>query len=271
MQPYIYLFGAAIPVFGIMVVIAMGAGFAVVFANCRIRREKATDPMLAVCIAIVGGFIGAFALRPLTRLPRIAANWQDYAEIPVGEFFAALFGEMVFYGGLLGGVVGAFLYCRKFKVAFLATADLIAPAIPVGHAFGRIACLLGGCCYGQPVSAGHLFAVVYPERTDGLESVAAPAGVPLLAVPAIEAGANLLIAAIVLLFGLRAAKRGRGGSGRCLALYGLLYGVVRFALEFFRGDEVRGGFGGLSTSQIISIGVVAASIALLTIKPRSVE
>ena len=103
----------------------------------------------------------------------------------------------------------------------------------------------------------HPFSVIYPARTDGLEAVAAPTGIPLLATPLIEAAGNILIAVIVILF-----QRNHATTGRGIAVYGFLYSIQRFVLEFYRGDLARGVYGGISTSQIISIAVFAASVFL---------
>jgi len=257
MHPYFNMFGREIPSFGIMVLIGIAAGGLVVLLNCKINRVKALDPLLTACMAFAGAAIGSKLLKPLIKIPDIIINWDKYAEVPVGQFFGWLFSETVFYGGLLGGLAAAYIFCRGFKIPFLQTADILAPAIPVGHAFGRIGCLLGGCCYGVQVNASHPFAIIYPERADALSAIAAPCNVPLLAVPVIEAVGNLIIAVIILLFGRR-----KKYAGQSIALYGLLYGVQRFTLEFFRGDLLRGVYGGISTSQIISILVFTVSAVL---------
>jgi phosphatidylglycerol:prolipoprotein diacylglycerol transferase len=262
MYPYFELLGRAIPTFGIMVLLGIAAGSLVTYLNCKINRINSTDPMLTACMALVGVVIGSRLLKPLINIFDVIINWEEYAQIPLGEFLHWFLGEAVFYGGLLGGFAAAYIFCRGFKISFLQTADILAPAIPIGHAFGRIGCLLGGCCYGMEVDTSHPFTIIYPERTDGLEALAAPSGIPLLAVPIIEAVGNLIIAAVILSFSLLYKKK---QAGQCIALYGLLYGVQRFVIEFFRGDSLRGVYGGVSTSQIISIGVVVASVAIFVL------
>ncbi|MCL1822635.1 MAG: prolipoprotein diacylglyceryl transferase [Oscillospiraceae bacterium] len=257
MHPYFHILGREIPAFGFMVLLGIGAGSLVVLLNCKINRIKTLDPMLAGCMAFVGVFIGAKLLKPLITLPDIIINWEKYEIMPLGEFINSTFAETVFYGGLIGGILAAYIYCRSFKVPFLKTADSLAPAIPAGHALGRIGCLLGGCCYGVEVHASHPFAIIYPERVDAFAAVAAPAGTPLLAVPVIESIGNIIIAVLVLLLGRR-----KKHEGQSIALYGLLYGIQRFVLEFYRGDLVRGVYQGISTSQIISIGVVVVSVVI---------
>ena len=259
MNPYFNFLGREVPAFGIMVLLGVAVGSFVIYLNCKINRVKLSDPMLTACMAFVGVVIGSRLLKPLINIPDIIINWEKYAQVPLGEFLHWFFGETVFYGGLLGGFAAAYIFCRYFKIPFLPTADILAPAIPVGHALGRIGCLLGGCCYGIEVNSSHPFAVVYPERTDGFAEFTAPSGIPLLPIQVIEAIGNLGIAAILILFTFLCKKK---ITGQCIALYGLLYGIQRFMLEFFRGDLVRGIYGGISTSQIISIGIIIGSSAI---------
>jgi phosphatidylglycerol:prolipoprotein diacylglycerol transferase len=254
MQPYLNFLGREIPTFGIMVLLGIGAGSLTAYLNCKINRINYSDPMLTACMAFAGAVIGSKILKPLINIPSVIINWERYAQVPVGDFLAWFFGETVFYGGLLGGFAGAYIFCKCFKVPFLKMADILAPAIPIGHAFGRIGCLLGGCCYGLEVSASNPFSIIYPERTDVLAELTAPVGIPLLALPIIEAAGNLLIAVIVLIFGRIKLKKAY--HGRCIALYLLMYAVQRFVLEFYRGDLVRGVYRGISTSQIISIAII---------------
>jgi phosphatidylglycerol:prolipoprotein diacylglycerol transferase len=260
MHPIVHVFGAEFPSFGLMMLAGVGVAFLVVVLQCKMLKISALDPILTGSIALVGVMIGAFLLRPIMRIPEIIFNWGEVTDRPFGEFIGWMFGEMVFYGGLIGGVLAAMIFCRGYKISFLPIADLFGAAIPAGHVFGRMGCFLGGCCYGMEVDASHPFAVVYPPRTDAFEAAAAPAGVPLLAVPLLEAVGNLVIAGIVLLFIY--CTRNNTKPGRGIALYGLLYAPLRFILEYTRGDQVRGVYNGISTSQMISIMIFAFSAIL---------
>jgi len=264
MCPYIHIFELNIPVYGIMTILGMLVALGVVILQCKRYNYPHQEALLTALIGLAGGIAGAFMLRPITKLPDVIINWEKYSMIPVGEFFSWFIGDIVFYGGLIGGVIAVILYCRYFKEPIIRIADLFAPALPVGHAIGRIGCLLAGCCYGIRVSPHNPLAIIYPMRTDGLSAVAAPAGIPLLAMPLIEAGGNIVIACIVLLYQRKTKAQGRG-----IAVYGILYSIQRFILEFFRGDLTRGVYGGISTSQIISMVIFAASMLwLYIILPR---
>lgn len=131
-----------------------------------------------------------------------------------------------FYGGLIGGAlgflliyfVGGRLFCRAEKphTQFFAVASLAACGIPLAHGFGRIGCLMAGCCYGRPTDAWY-----------GIYMVALDARV--IPTQLIEAIFLFLLCALLVWLTL---KRARG----VLAIYMGAYGVFRFLLEFLRGD-----------------------------------
>ena len=140
----------------------------------------------------------------------------------------------MFYGGLIGLLLGAYIYCRAAKADYWAVICRALPAVPLAHGFGRIGCFLTGCCYGRECSAlGIAFA----------HSEVAPNGVPLFPVQLVEAACVLGLAPAL------ASMSRRGRTGReMLAAYLISYGVLRFILEFFRGDGCRGFLLGLSVS-----------------------
>ena len=260
MHPFFSVFGLVFPAYGVMMMLGIGSAFTLVAILCRpsAKNRRGLDRMdtiLTCSIAILGMIIGGFALRPLMKLPEVIFRWGYFYQMPVGEFFGYIFGEFVFYGGLIGGAIASFIFCRGYKVPVLTTFDAISAAVPLGHAFGRVGCFLAGCCHGARVSRDSAFAVVYPAT-----SLSAPSGVPLVAVPLIEAMALVLISAIIVVIFMKTKI-----AGLCFGLYIMLYSVVRFILEFFRGDPGRGVYGIFSTSQYISIALFVLSAVLICI------
>jgi phosphatidylglycerol:prolipoprotein diacylglycerol transferase len=168
----------------------------------------------------------------------------------------------VFYGGLILAVLVAFWYMRRAKLPVWPTCDAFAPGIALGHAVGRFGCLLAGCCYGRPTSMPWGITFTDPFAAS---NVGTPLGVPLHPTQIYEAGAELIILAILLL----GERRGRGFAGRTFWLYMLLYGISRFVIEYFRGDERGLVFGLLSTSQFISVVIVPLSIGMLVYLSRT--
>jgi phosphatidylglycerol:prolipoprotein diacylglycerol transferase len=201
------------------------------------------DVSLTYLIGICGGAIGAFMLRPIMKSVEVFVFWETYRNVTASELLGFIFGEIVFFGGLLGGLTAILIFCTKFKIEILPSLDLFAPALALGHAVGRIGCFLGGCCYGIEVSHNHPFAVIYPPGT-----IWTPTETPLLAVPLLEAAFLLALFAVLAVIFLKTKT-----PGLCAPIYLIVYPAGRFALEFFRGDSVRGYYGSLSTSQYISI------------------
>ena len=251
MHPFLFtVFGRTITTYGVLLILgAVAAWFVVKF----LARKSIKDIDLVFLISIAGGFVGVFMLRPIMRIPTILMNLQVFIDMGLEGFINVVFGELVFFGGLIGGTIAMVLFCRGFKIPILPIADVFAPALALAHGIGRIGCFLGSCCYGVEVDASHPFAVVFPYY-----SVAAPPGVPLLAVQLIEA-VCLFVISVILIVVYKKVKF----SGLTVCLYGIFYSITRFVLEFFRGDEARGIYGGLSTSQYIAIVLFTVSIALL--------
>lgn len=167
-------------------------------------------------------------------------------------------------GGItwLGGAVGAiftFLLLTRLLVPKKRgyepeTLSLLMPGIALGHAFGRVGCFLGGCCYGK-VSDSFL-AVVYPEGSSAAKlypNADGSGSLPVLPMPLFEAAFELLLFFALMLLPKRAKRYG-------LSLYAVGYGLFRFVAEFFRGDS-RGSVGGFVTpSQLLSLVLILFGI-----------
>ena len=256
MYPILFeIFDRQIGTYGVFMLLGAAAAWLLVRLLAG-KNDK--DIPLVFLISICGGLIGSFLLRPLTRIPEIIVNWEYFRQLSVGVFVSYLFGELVFYGGLIGGIIAMLLFCRGFKIPILPIADLFAPALALAHGFGRIGCFMGGCCYGMPVSPSHPFVVVFPPNSMG-----APSGVSLLNTQLIEAVCLFVLAAILVVVYKKSA-----GTGLTVCFYGVLYSVQRFVLEFFRGDVGRGIYGLFSLSQYISIVLFVVSVVCIGVVIR---
>lgn len=248
MLPEIVIGNRLIPMYGVCM--ALGVLCAGCAAFFRVRRAGgSTDSffVIAAC-AFGGGIIGA----KLLFIPVTYSLQQIAARVRALDLTLLTEGGIVFYGGLLGGIGGAFLGARIAKAAPALYCDAMVPCIALGHCFGRIGCFFAGCCYGIPYEGP--FAVTRSE---------AGQGVSVFPVQLLEAALNL-----GLFFLLCAYVKKHGGRYRVLYAYFLSYGVVRFALEFLRGDAVRGIWGGLSTSQWISLGLGLFGALMLVLTAR---
>ena len=162
----------------------------------------------------------------------------------------------MFYGGLAGGFLFALLGIRVAKTEFSLVERSVVPFIPVGHAIGRVGCVMAGCCHGFEYDG--FGAIYYPHSITGLSPDQGYFPVQLL-----EALINVGICLLLLWLDKRLKRK-----GDLLLSYLGLYAISRFLLEMLRGDSIRGVWNGLSTSQYISIALLAVSvIALLWKRP----
>ncbi len=156
----------------------------------------------------------------------------------------------MFYGGLIAALAVAWWYMRKTHLPLLETADVFAPAIALGHGIGRLGCFSAGCCWG--VECDRPWAVTFSNPVAN-DVIGVPLNVPLHPTQLYESFAEFAIFAI-----LYWRIRKPHGRGAIIALYLMLYGAVRFVVEFFRYHEQGNLWGGpLDTSQWISLALFA--------------
>ncbi|MDY6824563.1 MAG: prolipoprotein diacylglyceryl transferase [Thermodesulfobacteriota bacterium] len=158
-------------------------------------------------------------------------------------------GGLVFYGGFIAAALAALVYIKKRRLPLGTTADILALAMPLGHAVGRIGCFFAGCCHGKVTDLP--WGVCFNDPN----TLARPMGVPLHPTQLYSSAGNLIVFLIIL-----ALHRTNRFAGKRIFVYVMLYGVTRSFIEIFRGDE-RGTvmMDWLSTSQ--AIGITAAVIA----------
>ncbi len=237
----ISLFGNELPLYGLLfylgILLASLAGIGV----CKAKKLPISELVYSAVYTMIGAFLGAKLLFIFTALPQIIAYQIPFINIIKGGF--------VFYGGLFGGLLGLFIYTRQFKLPLLPYTDVYTVILPLGHAVGRIGCFFAGCCYGIPFAHGHIYT-----ETVGTT----PLGIPLLPIQLIESGLLLLLFAVQLILLLRKTEK----NGLLTHVYLFSYPILRFILEFFRGDAERGVLL-LSTSQWISLLLLAVAILWL--------
>lgn len=237
MHLYINLFGLSIPSYGLMIVTGVIVANLVAMLVLKRTQQDFNDFILLEAYCILGGFIGAKGLY-------LIVSWKDidWSKIINLQYINELMQNgFVFYGGFIGGILFLYLGGRIHKIKPAPYVRNLIFLIPFIHCFGRIGCFMAGCCYGRPYDGPG--AVVFPENSYALP------GVKLFPVQLVEAGLLLMIALIVLILQIKK------NWYYTIETYLILYGVVRFALEYFRYDEIRGRWVGLSTSQWISIGL----------------
>ena len=242
--PYFTILGRQIPLYGISFYIGIFFAALVALLICKRKNIPGYEIAYSGVYAMIGAVVGAKLLFILVSFRQIITE-----NIPIE---AIIKGGFVFYGGLIGGILGIFIYTKQFRMRIDAFFEIYATVLPLGHAFGRIGCLFAGCCYGIPHHGK--FSCTY------LTSIGnTPINVPLLPIQLIESIGLLLIFILLLIVYLRTGVK----TGKTATLYCVFYPILRFVLEFFRGDTERGGIGLLSTSQWVSLLVFASAIACL--------
>ena len=217
------------------------AFLAALWMAARLSRAAGLDPDAVTDLGLYCG-LAAF----------VGAKIMLLAVAP-GDFFSwdTLEAGGVFYGGLLAALAVGWWYMRRTGLAPLATADVFAPAIALGHGIGRLGCFSAGCCWGVKTSVP--WAVTFTNPVSNA-LVGVPLGVRLHPTQLYEAFAEFVIFGILYMRARRAHA-----PGDIIGLYILLYGAARFVVEFFRFHEQGNLWGGpLDTSQWISLGLMAA-------------
>ena len=251
--PYFHIGGFSIPSYGIIVAIGFILGTLLCIKRSPRFAFPREDCLYALLFGVVGVVVGGKILYLISDWPRLWENRAFFFETLDG-IMILLGGGFVYYGGLFGGLLGAYIYTRMYKLRFYDFLQTVVPVIPLIHGIGRIACFGAGCCYGIPwdLPVGMLFA----------QSLAAPHDVYLFPVQLLEAGLNFVLFGVLIYMFRRPVRLPAVG------VYFLGYGVVRLICEFFRYDEARGFFLGISTSQWISLLVFPLGLVLLYLALR---
>lgn len=258
MHPVIFQLGPfTLPAYGLLVACGYLAAILYLFNKAGAAgfdKEKLSD---LVFYTVISGMLGAKIFYAVTY-------WEDFGPDTAARLvflFKSFQYGFVFYGGLVFGAAAFFLAARRGGIPPLRAADLFAPALALGHAFGRVGCFLAGCCHGSPTSCP--VSVTFTDPAAEVNPLYL--GVPLHPAQLYEAAGNLAIF-LALHYGLKRSLAGRLRPGALLAAYAAMYSALRFSLEFLRGDDRGGLLLGLSPAQLISLAVMAAALVFLKAK-----
>ncbi|MCU1326531.1 MAG: prolipoprotein diacylglyceryl transferase [Bryobacterales bacterium] len=244
--------GLAVPSYGFLVAIAFltALWLASNFAKRRgLDSEKIVN--LGVYCALTG-MLGA-------KLLMIALD-PAFREHPSEIFtMATLQSAGIFFGGFIGALIFAYFYMRRQNLPVLATCDIFAPGLAIGHGIGRLGCLAAGCCWGKPTNLPWAITFTSPNTTTGV-----PLGVPLHPTQVYEALGEGII---FLILATRLTRRHR--DGEVIGLYLVLYGLVRFGVEFLRMHDSSNPLGGPFTLEQWIALLLAIAGAYLVVRPAA--
>jgi phosphatidylglycerol:prolipoprotein diacylglycerol transferase len=245
-----YLGSLPVRWYGVMMACAFLAGLWTATRRARLVNVSG-DVIADVTLWLMfGSIIGA-------RFVYVTTYWkQEFADQPFREVFMIQHGGLVYYGGLIGASVAGIIYLAWKKLPVWKIADILAPSIALGSVFGRIGCLLNGCCYGRTCDLP--WAIHFPadHETHGL--AVHPTQI-------YDALLNLLLY-VFLAWWFRRKKF----DGQILALYFIGYAISRTIVEFFRGDypadHIHAGL--FTSAQLVSVPILVTGIILALLLSR---
>lgn len=243
MCPYFTILGRQFGTYGLCMVI--GIALAMVLSLHKAKQYNVN----AYNILIVGTIGLGCAIFSGSLLYCFVTYDFDYIldQLAAGNFQILVSG-IVFYGGLIGGLLGAVLGRFIAKCSLRSLIPVVVPYIPLGHAIGRVGCVMAGCCYGMKYEGP--FAIHYPHSVAGVSPEQG-----YFPVQPLESLMNVIIAVVLIILEHKLERK-----SKLLFYYLGMYAIARFILEYFRGDAVRGIFHALSTSQWISIGMLVFAV-----------
>ncbi|MDZ4689644.1 MAG: prolipoprotein diacylglyceryl transferase [Planctomycetaceae bacterium] len=251
------------PVFGYGVMMLIGLVCAVWLANKRAEREGLPPDIIwdLAFWLFLPGIIGARLFYLVQYHHEVFGRTRNFGE----ALFAAINlagGGIVLYGGLIAGAVSYFVFCHLRQLRPLQLGDIITPSVFVGIGFGRLGCLLYGCCYGDKCDLP--WAIVFPAESVPVQALIfrgflppdAVASPPLHPTQIYSSLDGFFIAALTLWY-----HRYRRVPGDVFGLALLISPLTRFLIEFVRGDEFGQWGTTLTISQWISLGLFATGVA----------
>ena len=220
------------------------------------KRARRIHPVAPWIWTGIGGILGLRIGYFLTHPP--ALEWQGN---PL-EIFRIDHGGLVLYGGILVGIPGCILFLLRKGVSLWKIADLAAPSLAAGLAFGRLGCFLNGCCFGKTVNGfpGICFPAQSPPWIHQVRARILDSHMPH-SLPVIPTQILSSIGAMGLFWILTWAFHRGWRHGRVGALFLLLYAPWRFFVECLR-DDTAPVLGPLTLAQAISLPVFFCALFL---------
>ena len=215
------------------------------------KSNQSIPPLIDLFLIIsIFGVIGA-RINYIILFPQYFKSLRDCLALHEGG--------LVYYGGLIAVLIALWIYCKIKKYSFAMIADYMVPSLAIGHAIGRVGCLINDCCYGAKTE----FLKIYHLENDPVDFYRHPTQLYEII--------YLLFLAVVFTFILRLNWSGKKENSGFVASYYLIsYSVLRFFNEYLR-DDSRGGFYtalNLSPAQVTSIVLAICGILFIIIRKK---
>ena len=209
-------------------------------------RKDLSNLLMAL---MIGGVVGS-------RAAYVIEHWKaEFAANPM-SIIRVDQGGLMFYGGFILAFLVFFAWCFFKREHPLRLADLLSAVLPLGHAFGRVGCFFYGCCYGRDSDAW--CAVMFPAGSPSWHEHGRRM-VSVLPTQLFEAAALVALFAVLMALWRRGM---RDWPGMVTGAYLIGYAVIRFGIEYLRGDP-RAAVGPLSISQAISVGMIVVGVVFI--------
>jgi len=218
----------------------------------RLARREGINPDLVFDYIFYAAIIGILG----SRAWEVVFSWSHFVQNPLSalEFWS---GGLSIQGAVAAGLLFTVWFVKRHNLSFWSFADLLAPGLILGQAIGRIGCLLNGDAYGLPTNSW--FGIVYQPGTPAYNAYG---NMPLVPAELFEALGGLVILGILLLL-----LRHKPFNGIVALMYFVLYSLLRFTLEFWRGDSLLI-TETLKAAQVTSLVVALAAIVIIVVKMK---
>lgn len=209
-----------------------------------LRQVTVNRMIFTMLIGFVVMFLSAFFFNSL------------FHTIETGEF---TLGGITWLGGVIGVfvfmIIGFHFWVPEAKGNAFKYFSLMIPGLVIGHAFGRVGCFMAGCCFGRPTDS--FLGVVFPENSEAARLY----GYGTAVLPT-----QLFEAVFELLFFIAMVLTWKKTKYFEVEIYMIVYGVFRFILEFFRGDD-RGATGFfLTPAQFFCVLMIVAGVTIILMR-----
>jgi phosphatidylglycerol---prolipoprotein diacylglyceryl transferase len=257
---FIHLGPLTIHWYGIMLAVAFLVGLWTAGRRAPLTGvpgEKIADTGLWL---LLGAIVGARAFYVVTYWNTLMEN-PLFPKAPWTEIFMVQRGGLVYYGGLVGATLTGVLYLRARRLPLWKVADIFAPSVALGYVFGRIGCLMNGCCYGRACDLP--WAIRFPKDN--------PLHPPTYPVHPTQIYGSLLNLGFYL--ALAWLYRRKKFDGQVFATYLMGYALLRSFVELFRGDYPANHLhDGFTPAQMVSIAIFAGGAVLFwALRPHTVK
>ena len=234
--------------YGLMYVIGIIVGIILMRRETeRTRINLTKDDIISYAFwVVIGGLLGG-------RLYYVIFQWRQYYAGNPLEIFAIWHGGLAIHGGIICGVLFAWVYARAKKAQFWTLLDITAPVLALGQAFGRFGNFMNGDAHGLPTNLP--WGIVFPTGSVAGDEFPGQALHPVMLY---ELALNLI--SFFILWRLRKTDH---KPGFIFALYILNYGILRFFVSFLRADSLM--LGNIRGALVISALFMAGAGAFILV------